>query len=223
MKNSSRLFALAALLVIAVGLVGCHTVSQCPILQGMANWTLPSPLPPEGDAYDVAGYRDGIRFYVVKHNENLYRSGDMLTPQGADALKGLGVKTIITTSESPEQRAWATERGMNYVEIPFGWNDMTEGNLHAFLEAYDANPKPVAVISRTGTIRGGILVAWYHVQRDGWSTGKSLDEYYRLQANIFDAMPAVMTFKNAAAATPAEPKPAVAPAPAPAAPAPTKM
>jgi len=94
----------------------------------MANWTIPPPLPPESDSYDVVGYRDGIRFYVVMYNANLYRSGDIRSARGADALKELGVK------------------------------------------------------------------------KEGWAVNKALGEYYRLQANIFDAAPLVQTMKNTIAA-----------------------
>ncbi len=190
----------SGLIIAASALGGCHTVSQCPILQGMANWTIPSPLPMESDNYDVVGYRKGIRFYVTKYNDNLYRSGDIMSAQGADTLKELGVKTIITTSQDPTQRGMAGERGMAYIEIPFGWNDMTSADLRQFIEAVEANPGPVCVISRTGTLRAGIMLAYYRVVKEGWTVNKALDEYYRLQANIFDAVPLVQTMKRTVAA-----------------------
>ncbi len=191
----------AGLVVVALSLAGCHTVWQCPILQGMANWTIPSPLPPGGDTYTVVGYRDGIRFYVIKCNDKLYRSGDMLTAQGADALKALGIKTVITTSSDAQQRAWATERGMGYVEIPFEWNNITSADLQQFLAAVDAHPGPVCAISRTGTLRAGILVAYYRVRKEGWTVDKALHEYYRLAANFWDAVLMVETLKETVAAT----------------------
>ena len=198
-----RLLLMVGLVIAAMNLGGCHTVSQCPILQGMANWTLPSPLPAESENYDVVGYRDGIRFYVMKYDETLYRSGDMLSAAGADAMSQLGVKTIITTSQDPQQRAWAADRKIKYMEIPFGWNDMTEEDLHAFLRAYESSPKPVCVISRTGTIRAGIFGAWYRVRKQSWSVDQAINEYHwQLQANLFDAMPIVTTLRSAAAKAP---------------------
>jgi len=199
MNRSIRLLLMAGLVFAAGNLGGCHTVSQCPILQGMAGWSLPSPLPAESENYDVIGYREGIRFYVMKYDDTLYRSGDMLTEAGADALGQLGIKTIITTSQDIQQHQWATDRKMEYVEIPFGWNDMTETDLHRFLRTYESSPKPVCVISRTGAIRAGIWGAWCRVRKQGWSVGKAMNEYYKLQANIFDSMPIVATFRSAAA------------------------
>jgi len=200
-RNMKRFWILAAGLVIAAsGPGGCHTVSQCPILQGMANWTIPAPLPPESDSYDVIGYREGIRFYVVRYNANLYRSGDIRSAQGADALKELGIKAIITTSTDVSQRGLAGERGMGYVEIPFGWNDMTSSDLRQFMQAVDANSGPICVISRTGALRAGIMLAYYRVKKEGWTVKKALKEYYRLQANIFDSVPLVQTMKNTVAA-----------------------
>jgi protein tyrosine phosphatase (PTP) superfamily phosphohydrolase (DUF442 family) len=214
-RSTLGLLAFAGLLIASGTLGGCHTASQCPILQGMAGWTIPSPLPMPSENYTVIGYRDGIRFYVMKYDDTLYRSGDIMTAQGADNLKQLGIKTIITTSQDADQKSWAEAQGMKYVEIPFGWNDMTEADLHSFLAAYDANPKPVCVISRTGTIRAGIFGAWYRVRRQGWPVDKAIYEYnWQLQANVFDSIPIVNTFRSAAASAPA---PAAAPAPAPAA------
>lgn len=199
--STKRYWILAAGLVItAASLVGCHTVSQCPILQGMANWTIPSPLPLEGDTYDVVGYREGIRFHVVKYNDNIYRSGDIRSAKGADALKELGIKTIITTSKDAAQRDLAAERGMAYVEIPFGWNDMTSSDLHQFMQAVEANPGPICVISRTGTLRAGVMLAYYRVKKEGWTVDKALKEYYALQANFFDGIHLVQTMKNTVAA-----------------------
>jgi protein tyrosine phosphatase (PTP) superfamily phosphohydrolase (DUF442 family) len=203
-RNGPRYWLLAAgMVVVTLSLAGCHTLWQCPILQGLSNWTIPSPLPPGGDTYTVVGFRDGIRFYIVKYNDNIYRSGDMLAAQGADALKQLGIKTIITTSSDEKQRSWATQRGMGYVEIPFGWNDMTSSDLQQFIQAVDANPGPICAISRTGTLRAGILVAYYRVKKEGWTVDKALDEYYRLAANFWDSIPMVETMKNTVAAAPA--------------------
>lgn len=203
MKQITRLVLAAGLIITAVSINGCHTVSQCPILQGMANWTIPSPLPMTDTNYEVVGYQEGIRFYVMKYDDTLYRCGDIMSPQGADTLARMGVKTIITTSQDAQQRQWAAERQMKYVEIPFGWNDMREEDLHTFLSTYESSPKPVCIISRTGTIRAGIWGAWYRVRKQGWTVEAALNEYHwKLQANVFDAMPIVMTFKNAAAKAP---------------------
>jgi len=92
---------------------------------------------------------------------------------------------------------------MGYVEIPFGWNDMTSSDLQQFLAAVDADPGPICAISRTGTLRAGILVAYYRVKKEGWTVDKALDEYYRLNANFWDSIPMVETMKKTVAAAPA--------------------
>ena len=180
--NHGRLSALVLAAGMAAGAFtagGCHTVWQCPILQGMAGYTIKPPLPPESGDYTIVGYRDGIRFYVLKFNDNLYRGGDILSEQGAAALKALGIRTIISTNPSDKERELAARNGFNLVEIPFSWaaGDLTREDLDRFLSAFDAGPKPVYVKDRMGTIEAGLLVAHYRIQRDGWSYDRAIKEF----------------------------------------------
>jgi protein tyrosine phosphatase (PTP) superfamily phosphohydrolase (DUF442 family) len=186
----------AALAIAATSLAGCHTPHQCPILQGMSGWNIPSPLPPSGDTYKVIGYRDGIRFYVVQYNDKLYRAGDIRSAKGAEALKQLGIKTVITATPDDLQRSLAKQYDLKFVEIPFGWSDMTAGHLQQFLQAVDAGPSPICVCSRTGTLRAGILLAHYRVHREGWTVDKAIKEYYRLDANYWDSKHMVKVLKE---------------------------
>jgi len=182
--------------VVLVSAGGCHDVHQCPILQGITGWRIPAPLPPEGRTYTVVGKREGIRFFIIKYTNNLYRAGDIRSAKGAEALKQLGIKTIIATTTSNKQRTMAKDYGLKLVEIPFGWSDMSGGDLREFLRAVDAGPEPVCVISRTGTLRAGILLAHYRVHRQGWTVDEALNEYYRLEANYFDAVTLVKVLKE---------------------------
>ncbi|MBE3069248.1 MAG: hypothetical protein IMZ66_03325 [Planctomycetes bacterium] len=183
--------------------MACHTVHQCPILQGLTGGTIPSPLPPPGDTYEVVGRRDGIRFHVVKYNATLYRGGDILNRAGAQALKDLGIKTIISVSPNAQERALAQEFGFVLVEIPFGWFDMTASHLSRFLAAIDANPAPFYVHSFLGINQAGILLAHYRIHREGWTVDTALAEYWRLDGNYWDSTHMVDVLKkNAPAAQP---------------------
>ena len=180
--------ALAALVFIAALPAGCHTVSQCPILQGMNNWMLPAPNPRPGESYQVLGKREGLRpFPVIRYNDKIYRGPTILSGQGAEALRQLGVKTVISTTPSDTTRALAKEFGFQLVEIPFGWSDMTRADLASFLTAMDSRPAPVYIESRSGSIRAGILAAHYRVHREGWTVDRAMKEFYRLDANYFDS------------------------------------
>ena len=195
------LAALAALALagLAMTAAGCHTPSQCPILQGLTGGRIPAPLPKEGDSYKVIGYRDGIRFYVIQYNDRLYRGGDILSRAGMDAVKALGIKTIISVTPTDEERAWAKECGLKYVEIPFGWYDMTREHLDKFLAAADAGPAPILVKCFGGDLRAGILAAHWRIHREGWTAQRALDEYFRLDANTWDSVNLVEVLKANAA------------------------
>ena len=199
MASVSRLLAamtLAALVSLAATAVGCHAPSQSPLLQELTGGYIPAPLPEAGDSYKVIGYKPGIRFYVVQYNDKLYRGGDILTYQGMDALKALGVKTIVAVTPRAEEREWAKEYGMKYVEIPFGWYDMKKEDLDKFLATVDAGPRPVYVHCLGGDLRAGILAAHYRVHRESWSVEKALDEYYRLDASYLDSVDLVKKLRE---------------------------
>jgi len=107
----------------------------------------------------------------------------------------MGIKTVITASPDDKQRELAKQCGLKYVEIPFGWFDMNAEHLQQFLQAVEAGPAPIYVSSRTGTLRAGILLAHWRIHAQKWSVEQALNEYYRLQANIFDAVHLVEVLK----------------------------
>ena len=202
MINVQRLLAallLAAVFAVSAAAIGCHTPWQCPILQPMFGGRIPAPLPPAGDTYKVVGYRPGIRFYVIQYNDKIYRGGDILSREGADALKALGIKTIVAVTPTSEERALAKEYGFTLVEIPFGQDDMTKAHLDRFLDAVEKCPAPVYVHCFGGDLRAAILVANYRIHREGWSFDKALDEYRRLDANYWDSLHLVEVVKDNAA------------------------
>jgi len=195
-RNGLFCWIVTAGMIMAAGSAGCHTPHQCPILQGMSGWSIPSPLPKAGETSTVVGYRDGIRFYVVQYNDKLYRAGDILSEKGAKALQELGIKTVITATPNDLQRSAAKQYGLKLVEIPFGWSDMNAGHLKQFLQAVDTGPSPICVCSRSGTLRAGILLAHYRIHREGWTAEKAIKEYYRLDANYWDSKHLVKVLKE---------------------------
>jgi protein tyrosine phosphatase (PTP) superfamily phosphohydrolase (DUF442 family) len=191
--------ALAALMAVSAAAIGCHALHQCPILQPMFGGRIPAPLPPAGDTYKVVGYRPGIRFYVIQYNDKIYRGGDILSREGADSLKALGIKTIVAVTPTAEERALAKEYGFTLVEIPFGQDDMTAAHLDRFIDAVEKCPAPVYVHCFGGDLRAAILVANYRIHKEGWSFDKALDEYRRLDANYWDSLHMVQVLKDNAA------------------------
>jgi protein tyrosine phosphatase (PTP) superfamily phosphohydrolase (DUF442 family) len=205
MKSASKPLGVVLLVCLgglAMASAGCHTYYNCPIIQGMAGWSIPSPLPPAGDTYTVVGYEPGIRFYVVKYDDGLYRGGDIMSKEGFESLKKLGIKTIIATNPQPEEKAMAGEFGMKYVEIPFGPFDLTKEKLDAFMAAVAAGPAPVYVKSLGGDRDAAILAAHYRIHHDGWTADKAIDEFLRLQGNFWDSLNMFQVIRDNASAPP---------------------
>ncbi|MCE5277958.1 MAG: hypothetical protein ABFD92_00905 [Planctomycetaceae bacterium] len=207
------MIVLAAATVAAMLGGGCHTAYQCPILQPMTGGNIPAPLPPqpndatdmgsgapqrayvggvavgpwpEGDAYKVTGYRDGIRFYIVQYADKIYRGGDITSEAGIAALKELGIKTIISITPSDRERELAAAGAMTLVEIPFGAMDMSADHLSQFMSAVDKSPKPIYVHDFDGTLRAGALMAHYRIHKDKWSYDRAMHEWHRLDVNVWD-------------------------------------
>ncbi len=215
----TALWALGPALVYSAAILGgCHTPSQCLVMQGAAFGRLPPPLPPEpgsagiapgqlylggtfpapppeGDAYTVTGYRPGIRYYVIQYTPNLYRGGDILSRKGAQSLRDLGIKTLISVDPSDKERALAREFGFHLVEIPFTPVDLTRARLDEFLAAVDNNPGPIYVHCFGGDLRAGILLAHYRIHKQGWTFRRAYTEYRRLDANLWDSALLVAVLK----------------------------
>ena len=198
MMHGQRLLAAVlpvAMIALSMTAIACHTPHQCPYLQTLTGGRIPAPLPRESDTYKIIGYRDGIRFYVMQYNERLYRGGDILSKQGMEALKALGIKTIVSVTPTDDERAWAKEYDMKYVEIPFGWFDLKKEHLDQFLAAADAGPPPIFVKCFTGDLRTGILAAHWRIHREGWTFEKAIEEYRQLDANYWDSLNLVDVLK----------------------------
>jgi protein tyrosine phosphatase (PTP) superfamily phosphohydrolase (DUF442 family) len=157
---------------------------------------------PEGDAYKVVGYMPGLRFYVVQYNASLYRGGDVLSAEGAQSLRSLGIKTIIAVTPNDRERALAKEYGFKLVEIPFGLGNLTKADLDRFLSAVESNPAPIYVHSFGGNLQAGILLAHYRIHKEGWSFQRALNEYRRLDANYWDSIAMVKVLQDNAEAAP---------------------
>jgi protein tyrosine phosphatase (PTP) superfamily phosphohydrolase (DUF442 family) len=206
-------------LLAAVFASGCHTPYQCVFVQGAALGTIQPPLPPqpgstevdpgrqyvggtypppppEGDAYKVTGYLPGIRYYVVQYAPNLYRGGDILSREGAESLRALGIKTIVCIDPSDQERALAREYRFWLAELPFGPMDMTRAHLDQFLSVLGTCPGPVYVHCFGGDLRAGILLAHYRIHKQGWSYERALTEYQRLDANVYDSAVLVQILKD---------------------------
>jgi len=117
---------------------------------------------------------------------NLYRVSDELyrgaqpTARGFDALRRLGVRTVINVRPGHEEATLCLRNGLRYVEIPMRTWRFEEQDVVRFLQlAASADHAPIFVHCRRGADRTGMLVAVYRVVIEGWSRQSALEEMTR--------------------------------------------
>jgi protein tyrosine/serine phosphatase len=112
-------------------------------------------------------------------NVNYYRGSQPGKPQLA-ALKAMGVKTIIDLRRDfvPEERAWASELGLKYFNIPLRSSKRaTKEQTDYFLSLVnDPANGPVYVHCKGGKHRTGALTAIYRIKHDGWTAEQAFEE-----------------------------------------------
>ncbi len=192
MSHASRVGAAGAasvLLVLSGGSLSCCKSGDCAVMRAV--WAITgaspkAPLPPNSDTYEVLGYREGLNLYVVRASENLYRGGRMTRESGAKALDDLGVKTVIAVEAPKVEREAAETHDWRLVEIPFEGNELTPAVLAAFLKAIDEDPPPYYIhcCGCEGAERSAALLAYYRIQREGWSYDDAALEFARLSGAL---------------------------------------
>lgn len=107
-----------------------------------------------------------------KVNDNYFRGSQPSQSQMA-ALKAMGVKTVIDLRRDyvPEARKWATESGLNYINIPLQASKAaTKEQTEYFLSLVnDPANAPVYVHCKGGRHRTGALTGVYRITHDGWT------------------------------------------------------
>jgi protein tyrosine phosphatase (PTP) superfamily phosphohydrolase (DUF442 family) len=138
-------------------------------------------LPPLGDTYDVIGYVEGIRKYIIKYADNLYRGGEILSAKGMEGLVRLGVKTIISITPNDKERELAKQYRIKLVEFSFmRETGLNPGQLDQFLEIINKAEGPYYVHCIGGTHRAAALAAAYRIYFQGWLFEEAKNEYERL-------------------------------------------
>ncbi|MCP4134232.1 MAG: hypothetical protein GY754_24880 [bacterium] len=141
-------------------------------------------LPPKSDTYQVLGKVKGLKKFVVKYNNRLFRGGDILSEAGIKALKKRGIKTIISITPTKLERKLAKKHGIELVEITFDKNGIPAAKMKKAIKIFKNGNAPFYVHCHGGTHRAGALCAGYRVYIDGWSFEKALVEYGMLGGNL---------------------------------------
>jgi len=135
-------------------------------------------LPPNGADYDVLGVRAGVKGFVVKYDDTVFRGGMPNEDSAASTLHTLGIKTIISAAPTDFERAMCEEYGFELVEIPFSKNSgLSSSDLSRYLNAIRTASAPFYIHCKGGSHRGGILGANYRVFILNWSVERALTEY----------------------------------------------
>ena len=115
----------------------------------------------------------------LKVSDHLYRGGQP-DDDGFRALRDLGIRTVISLREDPDERAVVESLGMAFIHIPVTFDvfggDLPGDAVQRFMEVVD-NPAngPVFLHCRRGADRTGAFVGLYRMTRQQWS----LDRAYR--------------------------------------------
>ncbi|MGH7192110.1 MAG: fused DSP-PTPase phosphatase/NAD kinase-like protein [Candidatus Saccharimonadales bacterium] len=104
---------------------------------------------------------------------------------GIDALKKLGVKTIVDLRRTPrrieEEGKYCRLVGINYVSLPMGDFIPPPGKQKTFLKivsdaAQNSQAAPVFLHCSHGSDRTGYLTALWRVTNDHWSAAEAITE-----------------------------------------------
>ena len=111
----------------------------------------------------------------------LYR-GAQPTPAGMQALKDMGIKTIVSLRVPHAVNAWeadaAGQLDMAFVSLPLSnYGRPNEAKVQEFLRIVtDPTRQPVFVHCRQGQLRTGAMIASYRVSQEGWTAGAAYAE-----------------------------------------------
>jgi len=138
--------------------------------------TLPDgPLPVSAAApVDFAGLHN-----VIRLSEKLYSGGVPEGGQGFEALRRLGIKTVISVDGEKPEVGRAKTLGMRYVHLPFGYDGCPTPRANAIVKAVRDLPGPVYIHCHHGKHRSPAGAAFARIALDGLSGEAAAKELER--------------------------------------------
>ena len=113
---------------------------------------------------------------LYKVCDNLYRGAEP-TAEGLQALKKLGVHTVIDLRESNGNQARMAELGLTYEHIPMTAFHVKDDNVVQFLRiAGTPDHAPIFVHCKRGADRTGLMCAIYRIALQGWTKDQAIAE-----------------------------------------------
>jgi uncharacterized protein (TIGR01244 family) len=135
-----------------------------------------------GSSQDGSG-SPGIRNFLKVNEE--FCTGGQPRVEHYEALKAMGVRTVINLRQPSEHRAeeereLVEKLGMKYVNIPVVYGNPQEAEATEFLKVTDDAANRPAFIHCTAAIRVGAFWMIRRVLRDGWEMEKAQEEAQRI-------------------------------------------
>ncbi len=154
-------------------------------------------LPPKSNTYTTIGLMNGLKGFVVKYDDNLYRGGKLISEKGIKSLKSLGVRTIVSVTPTDAEREIAKKHGFLLIEIPFTKDlGLSKDDIQRFIAIFKNNSMPIYMHCNGGSHRGGILGLTYRIHKNNWSMDKALLEYGYLGGDLKDDQIMIQSIKN---------------------------
>ncbi len=146
-------------------------------------------MPPKADDwnhqhYEVLGKKDGLKNWLVRYDDHLYRGGELESADGARSLADLGIKTVFAITSVDQERQWLENEGIEVVDLSFAKNaKLGKRRIRRIAEQINSHPTPAYVHCVGGTQRGGVVGVMYRLSQ-GWEPDQSLLEFAYLGGSL---------------------------------------
>ena len=146
---------------------------------------VPPPLALDGSAYDVAGEQPlpsqapeelGGLHNVFHLSANIVSGSEPHGTEAFEALRAMGVRTIVSVDGKEPEAQRAAEFGMRYVHVPVQYKGISEDQLARLAKTFRELEGPFYVHCFHGKHRGPAAAAVGRVVLDGTSREQAISE-----------------------------------------------
>jgi len=117
---------------------------------------------------------NGVR-NVYRLSPRILTGGQPESEAGFAELEHLGVKTIISVTDTPPQEAAAKRHGMSYVHVPMTYEGVSPEQEEKILQAAGASSGPVYIHCNSGRNRGATAAGICLIGLEGRPNQEAID------------------------------------------------